>query len=148
MHPQFGIAIVGCLLFLFVIGVLTHRLPKRFGRLVAFAYYFRTWVGRVMIPLGVVNGYLGFLLAKSSTGWVIAYLVLTGFAAFCWGFGHAWVWQWKRNINRRPRPQQNGIELQDIRPAQNAENAGPAPPAYQAPEEPAIAGPIQHRHTG
>lgn len=64
-HPIIGLVVVGMLLlFQPVMGLLQHIHFRRTGGKSVFAYMHR-WLGRALMALGIVNGGLGFLLAKS-----------------------------------------------------------------------------------
>ncbi|KAF7133775.1 hypothetical protein CNMCM5793_005129 [Aspergillus hiratsukae] len=82
-HPIIGLVVVGMLLlFQPLMGLLQHIHFRRTGGKSVFAYMHR-WLGRALIALGIVNGGLGFLLAKNQGNcapkWAImAYAVVAG----------------------------------------------------------------------
>ncbi|KAE8160917.1 hypothetical protein BDV40DRAFT_269466 [Aspergillus tamarii] len=82
-HPIIGmVAVPALILFQPAMGFLQHRYFHKTGKKSVFAYMHR-WFGRSMIVLGIVNGGLGFHLAKNVTatapvGAIIAYSVVAG----------------------------------------------------------------------
>ncbi|RHZ60851.1 hypothetical protein CDV55_106235 [Aspergillus turcosus] len=82
-HPIIGLVVVGMLLlFQPLMGLLQHIHFRRTGGKSVFAYM-HCWLGRALIALGIVNGGLGFLLAKNQgssapKGAIIAYAVVAG----------------------------------------------------------------------
>ncbi|RAQ70845.1 cellobiose dehydrogenase [Aspergillus flavus] len=82
-HPIIGmVAVPALILFQPAMGFLQHRYFHRTGKKSVFAYLHR-WFGRSIIVLGIVNGGLGFHLARNVTstapvGAIIAYSVVAG----------------------------------------------------------------------
>ncbi|KAE8144704.1 hypothetical protein BDV25DRAFT_166223 [Aspergillus avenaceus] len=81
-HPIIGIIVVALLvIYQPIMGILQHRYFRRTCQKSVFAHTHR-WLGRSMIILGIINGGLGFRLArigKSGTqGAAIAYSIIAG----------------------------------------------------------------------
>ncbi|KAE8330928.1 hypothetical protein BDV39DRAFT_212380 [Aspergillus sergii] len=82
-HPIIGmVAVPALILFQPAMGFLQHRYFHKTGKKSVFAYLHR-WFGRSIIVLGIVNGGLGFHLARNVTstapvGAIIAYSVVAG----------------------------------------------------------------------
>ncbi|KAL5358006.1 hypothetical protein BJX96DRAFT_145753 [Aspergillus floccosus] len=82
-HPIIGmVAVPALILFQPAMGFLQHRYFHKTGKKSVFAYLHR-WFGRSIVVLGIVNGGLGFHLARRVTatapvGAIIAYSVVAG----------------------------------------------------------------------
>lgn len=82
-HPIIGFIVVGgLLLFQPLMGLYSHLYSVRTGRKSVVAYIHR-WFGRTMVILGIINGGLGFLLARIGSpgcpvGAAVAYSVVAG----------------------------------------------------------------------
>ncbi|EAU36270.1 predicted protein [Aspergillus terreus NIH2624] len=82
-HPIIGmVAVPALILFQPAMGFLQHRYFHKTGKKSVFAYLHR-WFGRSIIVLGIVNGGLGFHLARNVTstapvGAIVAYSVVAG----------------------------------------------------------------------
>lgn len=69
-HQLFGIAIILAMVAQFVLGFIHHRIYKRTLAPTKLAPI-HVWLGRIVIPCGIANGFLGFPLAlnpKSNYG--------------------------------------------------------------------------------
>jgi hypothetical protein len=81
----------------FVLGYMHHRIYKRTQSPTKLAPI-HVWLGRVVIPAGIANGFLGFPLALNSKynwallGCILLVIIVLGPFAF---------WGWRRNSNRR-----------------------------------------------
>ncbi|KAF7534680.1 hypothetical protein G7054_g5991 [Neopestalotiopsis clavispora] len=81
-----GHQVLGILLFIFVIGqfvlgFMHHRIYKKTQQPTKLAPV-HVWMGRVIIPVGVINAFLGFRFAQSPQyNWVLAGLVIFLFPA-------------------------------------------------------------------
>jgi hypothetical protein len=82
----------------FVIGFMHHRIYKRTQAPTKLAPY-HVWLGRVVIPAGIVNGFLGFPLALNSKyNWALLALTLLMIIIF----GPVWFWRWRRDSRKMP----------------------------------------------
>ena len=75
-HPIIGILLFVMLLLQPPLGILHHKLYKKYGRRTVWSYAHLT-IGRIAIFLGMVNGGLGLRLAGASRSAYIAYGVIT-----------------------------------------------------------------------
>ncbi|KAL5435066.1 hypothetical protein PMIN05_007440 [Paraphaeosphaeria minitans] len=88
-HPIVGIVLFAVLFIQPVLGLIHHFRYKQVGRR-TFWSYGHLWLGRLLIPLGMINGGLGLLLAtetgygRPTTGQVIAYGVVAGIMSLLW----------------------------------------------------------------
>lgn len=77
-HPIIGITVFALVLFQPIFGYLHHRNYKQTGRRNTWSFIHLS-IGRVAIPLGIINGGLGLSLAgNASKGAIIAYGVIAG----------------------------------------------------------------------
>lgn len=76
-HPIIGIVLVGLLFFQPLLGWIHHRTFLRTGARSGSSYG-HIWVGRIAIPLGIVNGGLGLKLSRVENKYVIVYSVFAG----------------------------------------------------------------------
>lgn len=76
-HPIIGIVLFVVLLGQPVLGLLHHRLFKKYQHRTLWSYV-HIGIGRIAILLGLVNGGLGLQLAGSRGSSVIAYGVIAG----------------------------------------------------------------------
>lgn len=96
-HQIFGIVITLAMIAQFVLGYMHHRIYKRTQSPTKLAPI-HIWLGRVVIPAGIANGFLGFPLALNSKynwallGCILLAIIVLGPFAF---------WGWRRNSNRR-----------------------------------------------
>lgn len=82
----------------FVLGFMHHRIYKRTQAPTALAPY-HVWLGRVVIPAGIINGFLGFPLALNSKyNWALLALTLLMIIVF----GPVWFWRWRRDARKSP----------------------------------------------
>jgi hypothetical protein len=95
-HQIFGLVIIAAMIGQFVLGYMHHRIYKRTQAPTKLAPI-HVWLGRVVIPAGIANGFLGFPLALNSKyNWALLALVLLVvivIAPFAF-------WRWKRNNNK------------------------------------------------
>ncbi|KAI0502903.1 hypothetical protein F5B22DRAFT_581172 [Xylaria bambusicola] len=82
-HPIIGIALLVALFIQPVLGVAHHRRFKRLKRR-TWVSYAHLWTGRLGITLGIINGGLGFALARTQGPAVIAYAVIAGTMWVLW----------------------------------------------------------------
>jgi hypothetical protein len=81
----------------FVLGYMHHRIYKRTQSPTKLAPI-HVWLGRVVIPAGIANGFLGFPLALNSKyNWALLALILLVIIVL----GPFSFWRWRRNSNRR-----------------------------------------------
>ncbi|KAK0116901.1 hypothetical protein ONS96_012747 [Cadophora gregata f. sp. sojae] len=96
-HQIFGIIIIAAMIGQFVLGFLHHRMYKLTQTTTKLAPI-HLWLGRVVIPAGIANGFLGFPLALNPKyNWallacVLLVIVLAGPFAF---------WRFRRNIHKK-----------------------------------------------
>ncbi|PQE32835.1 integral membrane protein [Rutstroemia sp. NJR-2017a WRK4] len=64
-HQIFGLIIVLAMIAQFVLGFLHHRIYKKTSATTKLAPI-HVWLGRVVIPAGIINGFIGFPLADNS----------------------------------------------------------------------------------
>ncbi|ETS81642.1 hypothetical protein PFICI_06644 [Pestalotiopsis fici W106-1] len=138
-----GHQVLGILLFIFVIGqfvlgFMHHRIYKKTQQPTKLAPV-HVWMGRVIIPVGVINAFLGFRFAQSPQyNWVLAGLVIFLFPAM------ALILFTKRCISKRwnqtkAEPGQDGqgggYNMEPWRPetqtaTDGQQNAAPPPGPY------------------
>ncbi|KAK7183060.1 hypothetical protein DPSP01_005995 [Paraphaeosphaeria sporulosa] len=88
-HPIIGIVLFVVLFIQPVLGLIHHFRYKKVGRR-TFWSYGHLWLGRLLIPLGMINGGLGLLLAtetgygRPTTGQIIPYGVVAGITSLLW----------------------------------------------------------------
>ncbi|KAH7356766.1 hypothetical protein BKA65DRAFT_214470 [Rhexocercosporidium sp. MPI-PUGE-AT-0058] len=96
-HQIFGIIIIVAMIGQFVLGFLHHRMYKK-TQLPTKLAPIHIWLGRVVIPAGIANGFVGFPLALNSKyNWallacVLLVIVVAGPFAF---------WRFRRNISKK-----------------------------------------------
>ncbi|ESZ98460.1 hypothetical protein SBOR_1122 [Sclerotinia borealis F-4128] len=61
-HQIFGAIIIIAMMGQFILGFLHHRMYKKTSTTTKFAPI-HVWIGRIVIPAGVINGFIGFPLA-------------------------------------------------------------------------------------
>jgi hypothetical protein len=76
-HSIIGLTVVCGLLFQPFLGIGHHVLYKRQGGPNALTYP-HIWWGRILITLGIINGYLGLKLTGNTTGIYAAYGSVAG----------------------------------------------------------------------
>ena len=82
----------------FALGFLHHRMYKKTQAPTKLAPY-HVWLGRVVIPAGIINGFLGFPLALNSKyNWALLALTLLMVIIF----GPIWLWRWRRDSKKSP----------------------------------------------
>ncbi|KXT07496.1 hypothetical protein AC578_484 [Pseudocercospora eumusae] len=113
-HP-----ILGGILFLVLLsqplsGFLHHRLFKKYARRTAWSYAHLS-VGRIAIPLGMINGGLGLALAGAGTGAKAAYAVVAVIMAFA--YVASIVIGERRRRNNQPPTYGQATRLKDERDA-------------------------------
>lgn len=87
----------------FIIGFQHHRIYKRTQAPTKLAPY-HIWLGRIVIPAGIVNGFLGFPLALNPKyDWALLALCLLMVIVF----GPIVFWRWRRDANNR----KNGLGM-------------------------------------
>lgn len=75
-HQIFGIIIVLAMIVQFVLGFVHHRLYRKTLATTKLAPI-HVWLGRILIPCGIANGFLGFPLALNSKyNWALLTLIL------------------------------------------------------------------------
>ncbi|KAJ8067377.1 hypothetical protein OCU04_004728 [Sclerotinia nivalis] len=64
-HEIFGLIIVVAMIGQWILGFLHHRMYKKTSTTTKFAPI-HVWLGRIIIPAGIINGFIGFPLALNS----------------------------------------------------------------------------------
>ncbi|KAI1352362.1 hypothetical protein F5Y01DRAFT_304013 [Xylaria sp. FL0043] len=83
-HPIIGIVLLVAFLFQPVLGLVHHRRFKKLRRR-TWVSHAHLWTGRLGITLGIINGGLGFALARRTSGaGVVAYSVVSGTLWLIW----------------------------------------------------------------
>ena len=96
-HQVFGIIIIAAMIAQFVLGFLHHRLYKRTLAPTKLAPI-HIWLGRIVIPCGIINGFLGFPLALNPKyNWALVTLALLVIIVI----GPFAFWRWKRNNSKQ-----------------------------------------------
>ncbi|KAH8596445.1 hypothetical protein B0O99DRAFT_620456 [Bisporella sp. PMI_857] len=99
-HQIFGIIIVAAMIGQFVLGVAHHRIFKQTGASNSMTPI-HIWLGRLVIPCGIANGFLGFPLALNTRyNWALLILVLLIFVLA----GPLVFWRYKRNARKKRNP--------------------------------------------
>ncbi|KAL2073279.1 hypothetical protein VTL71DRAFT_10603 [Oculimacula yallundae] len=101
-HQIFGIIIIAAMICQFIIGFLHHRMYKQ-TQLPTKLAPIHIWLGRVVIPAGIVNGFIGFPLALNPKyNWaLLACVLLVVIVAGPFAF-----WRFRRNINKKNATQE------------------------------------------
>merc|ERR1711881_368232 len=76
-HPVIGIIVFVMIFFMPILGQLHHRNFKKYQRRTGVSYA-HVWTGRLIIPLGIINGGLGFKFADNTNYGHIVYAVVAG----------------------------------------------------------------------
>merc|ERR1712036_205833 len=76
-HPVIGIIVFVMIFFMPILGQLHHRNFKKYQRRTGVSYA-HVWTGRLIIPLGIINGGLGFKFADNTNYGHIVYAVVVG----------------------------------------------------------------------
>ena len=82
-HPIIGLVVFSALFFQPILGVVHHLQFKKLRRR-QFWSHLHLWNGRIMIPLGIVNGGLGLRIAGAPSRFKIAYAVVVALLAGLW----------------------------------------------------------------
>jgi hypothetical protein len=82
-HPIIGLVVLAVLFFQPILGLLHHRLFKKYSHRTLWSYS-HIWLGRAAVTLGIINGGLGLQLAGNSRSGEIAYGVIAGFMWLVW----------------------------------------------------------------
>jgi hypothetical protein len=82
-HPIIGLVVLAVLFFQPILGLLHHRLFKKYSHRTLWSYG-HIWIGRAAVTLGIINGGLGLQLAGNSRSGEIAYGVIAGFMWLVW----------------------------------------------------------------
>lgn len=82
-HPIIGLVVVCGLFFQPFLGIGHHVLFKRKGGPNALTYP-HIWWGRILITLGIINGYLGLRLTGNTMSIYVAYAVIAGIIWAVW----------------------------------------------------------------
>ena len=82
-HPIIGIVVLVALFFQPFLGVIHHSRFKKLGRRQVWSHL-HLWNGRLMIPLGIINGGLGLRIAGAPSSMKIAYAVIAAVMVAVW----------------------------------------------------------------
>ncbi|RDL37505.1 CBD9-like protein [Venustampulla echinocandica] len=136
-HQIFGIIIAAMMIAQFVLGFMHHRIYKKTQAPTKLSPI-HVWLGRLVIPAGIANGFLGFPLAQNSKyNWAL--VALTLFIVII--LAPVAFWRYRRNIQKAKTVEAvGGYDPQPWRTAapypQNDINLGqmnyppPPPPGY------------------
>lgn len=103
-HPITGLVVV-CGLFLQpFLGWGHHRLYVRDGNGPNVLTYLHLWWGRILITVGIVNGYFGLVLADNSMGIKIAYASVAGVIWVVWMGLSLLTWMRGRGEKKPEKP--------------------------------------------
>ncbi|WQF88109.1 Putative cytochrome b561/ferric reductase transmembrane [Colletotrichum destructivum] len=95
-HPIIGLIILAIFFFQPLFGYLHHAQFKKYGVRQIWSYL-HLMVGRLLIPLGIINGGLGLYISNSPKAFKIAYSILAVV------FGIAWIFIAVISESRRSR---------------------------------------------
>lgn len=104
-HPVIGLVLFCLLFFQPILGWMHHVQFKKYKRRTTWSYL-HLWLGRTLIPLGMINGGLGMLLATQtgffvpSRGQMIAYGVVAGIMWMLWMM--ASIYGERKRLRARP----------------------------------------------
>ncbi|KAJ9142328.1 hypothetical protein NKR23_g7215 [Pleurostoma richardsiae] len=98
-HPIIGILVLVALIFQPLLGFIHHLKFKRVQRRQIWSHL-HIWNGRIMVPLGIINGGLGLKLASASSDLKTAYAVVAGIMGGLWLLT-AVVSELRRSRNRK-----------------------------------------------
>ncbi|KAB5542808.1 hypothetical protein GE09DRAFT_1133444, partial [Coniochaeta sp. 2T2.1] len=82
-HPIIGLVVFTALFFQPVLGVIHHLQFKKLRRRQIWSHL-HLWNGRIMIPLGIINGGLGLRIAGAPSRFKIAYAVIAALLGALW----------------------------------------------------------------
>ncbi|KAB5566090.1 hypothetical protein GE09DRAFT_1218367 [Coniochaeta sp. 2T2.1] len=82
-HPIIGLVVFAALFFQPVLGVIHHLQFKKLRRRQIWSHL-HLWNGRIMIPLGIINGGLGLKIAGAPSRFKIAYAVISSLLGALW----------------------------------------------------------------
>jgi hypothetical protein len=103
-HPIMGLVVV-CGLFLQpFLGWGHHRLYVRDGKGPNVLTYLHLWWGRILITVGIVNGYFGLILAGNNMGIKIAYATVAGVIWVVWMGLSLLTWMRGRGEKKPEKP--------------------------------------------
>ncbi|OIW24694.1 hypothetical protein CONLIGDRAFT_103042 [Coniochaeta ligniaria NRRL 30616] len=84
-HPIIGLVVFAALFFQPILGLIHHSQFKKLRRRQIWSYL-HLWNGRIMIPLGIINGGLGLRIAGASKEIKTAYAAVAGVLGGLWVF--------------------------------------------------------------
>jgi hypothetical protein len=82
-HPIIGLVVFAALFFQPILGLIHHSQFKKLRRRQTWSHL-HLWNGRIMIPLGIINGGLGLGIAGASKGIKAAYAAIAGVLGGLW----------------------------------------------------------------
>lgn len=96
-HQIFGTVVIIAMIAQFILGFFHHRQYKRTLAPTKLAPY-HVWLGRIVIPCGIANGFTGFPLALSPKyNWALLALALLVIIVM----GPLAFWRWKRDNSKK-----------------------------------------------
>lgn len=116
-HPIIGLVILAIFFFQPIFGYIHHVHFKRYGRRQIWSYL-HLFIGRVLMPLGIINGGLGLYISNSPKGFKIAYAVLAAI------LGVAWIFVAVISESRRSRQPAVVVEGHKLRRRSRGRNSG------------------------
>ncbi|KAL0943057.1 uncharacterized protein CTRU02_200943 [Colletotrichum truncatum] len=82
-HPIIGLVLLAIFFFQPIFGYIHHVQFKKYGRRQLWSYL-HLFIGRLLIPLGIINGGLGLYISNSPKEFKIAYAVLAAVLGVSW----------------------------------------------------------------
>ncbi|KAF6797076.1 integral membrane protein, partial [Colletotrichum sojae] len=82
-HPIIGLVLLAIFFFQPIFGYIHHVQFKKYGRR-QFWSHLHLFIGRLLIPLGIINGGLGLYISNSPKEFKIAYSVLAAVLGVSW----------------------------------------------------------------
>jgi hypothetical protein len=122
-HPIIGLVVLAALFLQPFIGLIHHSRYKKLGRRQIWSYL-HMWNGRLMIPLGIINGGLGLKLAGASNQIKIAYAVVAAVMFVLWV-----LFSILSSFRRRRQTRRSSKRLRKV--AETPEESKLAPPRYK-----------------
>ncbi|TVY84327.1 hypothetical protein LSUE1_G000987 [Lachnellula suecica] len=114
-HQIIGIIVIMMMIGQFVLGFMHHRMYKKTQAPTKLSPY-HIWLGRVVIPAGIINGFLGFPLAlvPKYDFALLALVLLLIIVLLPFAF-----WRYRRNIQKAKTVNSNSVTGYQSRPWEN-----------------------------
>jgi hypothetical protein len=122
-HPIIGIVLFILIFAMPILGQLHHRNFKKFQTRtgVSFAHI---WLGRIIIPLGIINGGLGFALADNTSYGPIVYGIIAAIFYIVYLVAIV-IGEKRRSRNRGMPPKYDEVLLENHSPPHSPPNSPP-----------------------